>query len=199
MAYPHGRAVVRATNPQAFGVCDRCNFLYNHIHLRWQIDYSGAGLYNKRILVCEKCYDTPQQQLKVIVIPPDPLPIINARPQDYVNAEVDYRITYGQNTVDPVTGIPIIQGDNIGDYTQLSNLYSIELETMDGFLAMESDDSILIGQEPTVGIALRVTQQTGESPNGYNEAPGTSFQVPGNDDPGLPYENVNVPLTGPLK
>lgn len=47
----------------------------------------------------------------------------------------------------------------------------------------------------------RVTQQTGEPPNGLNEQPGTSIDVPdeaGGNDPGLPYDNTSVPETGPL-
>lgn len=113
MAYAskEGRARADTRSPRAAGQCDRCGFLYQFDHLRWQLDYSGAGLYNKRILVCEKCYDTPQQQLKVIVIPPDPLPVLNARPPDYVTSETNYRQTSGQNTTDFWTGIPIYQGN----------------------------------------------------------------------------------------
>ena len=44
----------------------------------------------------------------------------------------------------------------------------------------------------------RVPQQTGEPENGLNEEPGTDPNAPGNDDPGLPYENIDVPKTGPL-
>jgi hypothetical protein len=44
----------------------------------------------------------------------------------------------------------------------------------------------------------RVTQQTGEPPGGLNQRPGTDPAAPGNDDPGLPYNNTDVPETGPL-
>lgn len=44
----------------------------------------------------------------------------------------------------------------------------------------------------------RVTQQTGEPPGGLNQEPGTNPDVPGNNDPGLPYNNTDVPKTGPL-
>jgi hypothetical protein len=44
----------------------------------------------------------------------------------------------------------------------------------------------------------RVTQQTGEPPGGLNEEPGTNINVPGDNDPGLPYDNTSVPKTGPL-
>lgn len=202
MAYAskEGRAKINSRSPSAAGQCDRCGFLYSFSHLRWQMDYSGAGIYNKRILVCEKCYDTPQQQLKVIIIPPDPLPVLNARPPDYVTSETNYRYTSGQNTIDPVTGIPIVNGDILEAYTYLSSDGSISLEMPTGLLCLEDDQDISIGLEP--GSApnnyLRVTQQTGEPPGGLDHTPGTNFQVPGDDDPGLPYENVEVPKTGNL-
>lgn len=200
MAYAskEGRARVNSRSPEAAGQCDRCGFLYSFSHLRWQIDYSGAGLYNKRILVCEKCYDTPQQQLKVIVIPPDPLPVINARPPDYVNSETNYRVVSGQNTVDPVTGIPIIQGDIRGSYTHVSNSDSLSLENS-SFLLMMENNEVSIGTETYFDkLYLRVTQQTGEPPGGLNDQPGSNFQVPGNDEIGLPYENEVIPKTGPI-
>ena len=107
---PHGRARVSARNPRAFGICDRCGFLYNHDRLQWQYDWAGASLINKRMLVCNTCLDVPQQQLRAIVIPADPIPIQNPRVQDYVAAETDYRITQG-NTVNQQTGIPVPGGD----------------------------------------------------------------------------------------
>jgi hypothetical protein len=106
---PHGRASVSSSNPRAFGICDRCGFLYNHNRLQWQFDYAGAGLINKRILICNSCNDTPQAQLRAIVLPADPVPIMNPRVQDYVAAETD-NITISAPTVtDPLTGIPIPQ------------------------------------------------------------------------------------------
>lgn len=108
---PHGRAKVSSRNPRAFAICDRCGFLYNHNQLSWQFDWAGASLINKRILVCQTCNDVPQQQLRAIVVPADPVPIQNPRIQDYAVAETNTRATSGQNTVDPKTGIPVINGD----------------------------------------------------------------------------------------
>jgi hypothetical protein len=106
-----GRARVSSRNPQAAAACDRCGFIYNHIDLKWQFDWAGASLINKRILVCRHCYDTPQNQLRAIVIPADPTPIMNPRTVNYEAAEIDTRFTSGQNTIDPITGIPIPGGD----------------------------------------------------------------------------------------
>ena len=74
---PHGRAQTDPTRPAAYGVCDRCGFLYNLRDLSWQFDYAGIGLLNYRILVCEPCYDTPQQQKRPVILPADPLPVAN--------------------------------------------------------------------------------------------------------------------------
>lgn len=94
MAYrPHGRATVNTTNPSAFARCDRCGFIYNHKDLKFQFDYRGPRLANLRILVCKPCYDNPQPQLKPILLTADPIPVMNARPEDYTYANTDYRIT----------------------------------------------------------------------------------------------------------
>jgi hypothetical protein len=161
---PHGRAKVSTRNPEAFAICDDCGFLYNHTELRWQMEWGGNKLINKRQLVCRRCNDIPNTQLRAIVLPADPLPITNPRVQDYQTASTNYRTTSGQNTVDPLTGIPIP-----GTTMRIT----------------ENDD-------------YRVTQQTGEPPGGLNTEPGTDPNAPGNNDPGLPYNNTTVPKTGTL-
>lgn len=70
-------------SPNALAVCDRCSFTYNHSDLSWDYQWSGVKLQNLRLLVCKTCLDTPQTQLKTIVIPPDPLPVLNPRPEQY--------------------------------------------------------------------------------------------------------------------
>jgi hypothetical protein len=104
---PHGRASVSTRNPRAFGICDRCGFLYNHNVLQWQFDYAGAGLINKRILVCNPCNDTPQAQLRAIVLPADPVPILNPRVQDYQAASSGDVTISSPTVIDPLTGLPI--------------------------------------------------------------------------------------------
>ena len=115
MAYASkaGRARISSKNPQALAICDRCGFTYNHVDLAWQYDYAGAGLINKRILVCNPCMDTPQEQLRAIILPSDPVPIMNPRVETYSEAENTY-ITTSQPTVyDPVTGIPVPSTTNV--------------------------------------------------------------------------------------
>lgn len=136
---PHGRAKVSTRNPEAFAICDNCGFQYNHSELRWQFQWAGNKLLNLRQLVCRRCNDNPQNQLRAIVLPADPMPIMNPRVPNYPLAETDYRTTSGQNTIDPTTGIPIP-----GNVMRIT----------------ENDE-------------YRVTQETGEPPNGKNQLPGT--------------------------
>ena len=81
--------------------------MYNHDQLQWQFDYAGAGLINKRILICNPCNDTPQNQLRAIVLPADPVPIQNPRVQDYYTAETTTIAVSQSAQTDPITGIPI--------------------------------------------------------------------------------------------
>jgi hypothetical protein len=108
-----GRAHTNPSNPQAFAICDRCGFTYNHVNLRWQFDWRGTSLQNLRLLVCSRCYDEPQEQLRAIVVPADPVPIQNPRIQDYVTAEVDDIFAQTPSTTVPYVGIPVPQGADL--------------------------------------------------------------------------------------
>lgn len=143
----------------AYAICDRCGSGYNHADLTWQLDYAGSNLINKRILVCQRCLDTPQNQLRAIVIPADPIPISNPRAPNFVEASSDLRLTSGPTVIDQRTGLAIASGD------------------------------IRITQD----FNTRVLMQTGAADGSLNNEPGTDPNAPGNDDPGLPYENTEVP------
>lgn len=81
---PHPRrAATDPSSPAAWGTSDRDGMVGNHRNLRWQFDWSGSKLVNKRILVHEDELDVPQRQLGTIFLPPDPTPIRNARPEQY--------------------------------------------------------------------------------------------------------------------
>ncbi len=82
--YGYGHAQVDRRRPQAFGTCDRCGIQYQRKDLRYQFDFQGgASMTNLQLLVCHSCYDKPAQFNKLLVIPPDPLPVPNSRPEPY--------------------------------------------------------------------------------------------------------------------
>jgi|GEM_PF-925790 len=156
-----GRARTSAKNPQAFAICDRCAIWYNHVNLRWQYDWAGASLINKRILVCNTCYDTPQSQLRAIIIPADPVPIVNPRVEPYAWDEIDRRQVSGYNTTSQSTGIPVQQGD-----TRVTTIPEDATATIsasgDGTTATFTFSSSITY---SVGSAITVN---GVVPSGYN-------------------------------
>lgn len=94
----HGRARVNANGPQAFAVCDRCSLWYNRTNLHFQYDWRGPRIENLYILVCDECYDKPQEQFRPIVLPPDPVPIFNPRPENFTQ---DYTGISAQQAAQP--------------------------------------------------------------------------------------------------
>ena len=113
MAYASrsGRARTNAKKPSAFAVCDRCGMWENLVNLSWQFDWRGAVLQNLRLLVCERCMDKPQSQLRAIVLPADPEPKMNARVEQFAQDESDYRAVSSPPVIDPTTGLPIPQNN----------------------------------------------------------------------------------------
>lgn len=106
--HPTGRAKVNANSPAALGVCDRCGLTYNlKADLRWQYQWQGTQLQNLRLLVCDECLDVPQPQLKVIILPPDPLPVLNPRPEQYAAEVPSYMTTRSGRVMATISGIPL--------------------------------------------------------------------------------------------
>lgn len=92
---PHGRAFTNPNNPRSYAICDRCGLQYNHDRLAFQFDFRGPQLQNLRILVCERCTDRPSPGYRPIIVPPDPLPIQNPRPEWFAADENNYFTTMG--------------------------------------------------------------------------------------------------------
>lgn len=125
---PHGKyAVVNPNNPEAFAQCDRCGFWYNRSALVWQTQWAGQHIYSTGALVCEdRCFDTPNEQLRTIILPPDPPPIINARPPNLVYEEDGpTQTTLSASVLAGATSLPVVSaaGFEIGNlvWVQLNN------------------------------------------------------------------------------
>lgn len=89
MSYrPHPKhAFVDVEAPDPWSTSDRSGFIYNHSDLRFQWEWAGPQLINKRLLVGPDEYDKPQEQLRSLVLPPDPPVLFNARPENYTMDE----------------------------------------------------------------------------------------------------------------
>lgn len=111
------RGLVSRTNPRALAICERCGARYNHHQLQYQHQWTGPQLQNLGVLVCRSCMDEPQEQLRTIVLPPDPVPIKDPRPEYYEIAN---------NPNSPIGQAPVVEleGSNIGTLIQGGGTYS---------------------------------------------------------------------------
>lgn len=109
---PHSRYSVDRNFPSAKGVCNRCGFMYQLHTLRWQYEWQGPKLQNQHFLVCDTCYDKPQEQFRVIILPADPVPVFNPRQENY---------TQDDNPISTI-GVPV--GDMTG-YAGLAGAFSM--------------------------------------------------------------------------
>lgn len=109
---PHGRAFVDPSNPQAFAVCDRCGFWHNRVDLQPQFIVSGPSVVNTNMAVCERCMDDLQWNLQTIVVPPDPLPIRDPRPENFAVDEIDYLTASGGSHIVTTANEQIVTNQN---------------------------------------------------------------------------------------
>lgn len=86
------RASVDSSAPQAWGTSDRNGMIGTQARMQFQFEWRGTQLVSKHILVHSDELDIPNRQLGTIVLPPDPLPIMNARVEPYYIDEQTFRI-----------------------------------------------------------------------------------------------------------
>ena len=79
-----GKAYVNLSQRENWVVCDRCGCWRNRSDVAFQYRWQGRELINQRFIVCiDTCLDKPNQQERVIIIPADPVPVRDARPEAY--------------------------------------------------------------------------------------------------------------------
>jgi len=84
-----GHAITNPRMPRAFGVCDRCSRWFNLVRLRYQHEWQGTKIINTRKRVCADCMDRLQPQLKARLMPPDPVPVYDPRPENFTGSRFD--------------------------------------------------------------------------------------------------------------
>ncbi len=80
---PHPKYASSDIHQGAWATCDSCGFVWHHPELSWQRQWAGLQIINLRTLVCPRCLDTPNEAIRTIILPPDPAPVLNARPEQY--------------------------------------------------------------------------------------------------------------------
>lgn len=102
-------AEVDPDNPRAWGTCDRCGRIFNLHRLQFQYAYQGSTTpQNTGFLVCDEgCLDPLNAQDTPYILPPDPPPIYNARPENYVLDEESWMGTQDDESITTQDDEPI--------------------------------------------------------------------------------------------
>lgn len=99
---------VDTDNPRAEGICDRCSFRWNLYKLQWQYSFQGTtSPQNTRMLVCPNCIDPLNEQDQPYILPPDPMPVFNARPENYTLDESSWLATQDGDVITTQDGDPL--------------------------------------------------------------------------------------------
>jgi hypothetical protein len=84
MTSPIGKYVrIDPKNPEALAICDYSGLPCMHKDLVRQMEWRGNGLVWTGLLVNKRFADIPNEQGRAPLLPPDPIPVTNPRPQFY--------------------------------------------------------------------------------------------------------------------
>lgn len=158
----HGRAKISARHPQAIAVCQRCGFTYNRAQLANQVEYQGFDLQQTGIWVCPPCFDRPNENLKSIILPPDPMPVYLPFPEPY-SSEVD---TPASTTLsaDALAGATSIVVEDASDFS-VSQQISVTLDSGAYWVVSISG---IAGSTLTITPALAYIASEGQQVNAIN-------------------------------
>lgn len=110
-----GKATTSIMNPDSFAVSDRDGAWRNHSKMVWQYQWQGASLVNTRILVGEDEVDIPNEQLRSLVLPPDPIPTQDPRLEPFQqDANAGNLSGYGYQNAANSTPFPVTNWDQPG-------------------------------------------------------------------------------------
>lgn len=107
---PHGRAsTAPGSSPSA--ICDRCGFLYNLDDLNWQYDFQGGSTPQRlNLLVCKRtCTDLLNYNQMLLILPPDPSPQFNIRPEFFDVDNTNWLTTQAESILTTQSGVDLIQ------------------------------------------------------------------------------------------
>lgn len=86
---PHPkRARTNPSAPAGWATDDRSGFIGQSRDLIEQVQWRGTRLLGTGIMTLPDFLDRPQPQLSTIILPPDPVPLANARPENYPADEI---------------------------------------------------------------------------------------------------------------
>lgn len=83
----HSKARIDAYKPEGHGTCDRCSQIVTKADMIWEMEYRGNSLMRTGFLVCSTCLDKPYEGWRPILLPADPVPLLNSRTEPFLIEE----------------------------------------------------------------------------------------------------------------
>lgn len=153
---PHPKYSSNDARQGPWSACDVCGFQWNLSKLAWQFDYrGGSSPINTRVLKCPKCMDVMQEQARLLILPPDPAPFMNIRPEAYTVDETNWLTTESGDIIDTQDGKELITSipnpsDTVAQNTDpVVEEAAVNLITEDGLvLVTEEGDGNPFDYEP---------------------------------------------------
>ncbi|TXH15040.1 MAG: hypothetical protein E6R03_08065 [Hyphomicrobiaceae bacterium] len=91
---PHPRGTTTNPSDGPWQTCQRCGFVVSQSRISFQFDYMGGPTpMNTGLMVCGRCLDVPNEQFRLLILPPDPAPIFNTNPEPYAIDETNWLTT----------------------------------------------------------------------------------------------------------
>jgi hypothetical protein len=154
------RTRVDPENPRGWATSDRNGMVGQYDKMQWQHDWRGNKVVNLRVLVHQDEIDLPQRQLGNLMLPADPPPIINARPEGLpvVEQNTQRRDSLGDVRFDSFGNYRIVgnaQADVAGSTRPVPSTPVLALLSTAGNAA-----SFSITFDSTIGTGDSVTLQT---------------------------------------
>lgn len=137
----------------AWTTCDRCGFISNQSDMQFQYDFLGGPTpQNTGYLYCPRCIDGLRFQNKLLIIPPDPPPIFNTRPEPYTVDETSWLETENNEIIltedgnSVITQVPNPDGSAVNT-AKMSTEGEVNITTEDGSAIITEipNDSLLQG------------------------------------------------------
>lgn len=130
--------------------------------MRFQYDFfGGTTMQNTGYLVCGKCENAPAWQYKLLILPPDPPPLMNTRPENYVVDETNWLTTQDGSVFETQAGSTYVTPVNPDNDPNLSVL-SASLVYPSGSVAVAYYD-LFIGDPSGVGAVSVLSLVTGSA------------------------------------
>lgn len=157
------RGASRDPHQGPWATCDRCGFIYSMSRMQFQYDYTGGPEpQNLNLLVCSKCLDNLDFQRKFFVLPGDPQPFMNTRPEAYVADETNW-LTTEDGDILGADGVPFTtQVPNPTDQPVAGDQATAEAAVP---LITEDGDAVLVTQDGGSTINLQPNPKPPGSPS----------------------------------